>query len=495
MIPFILWQTAKSREETEQNERLTQLINSVTMRNPELEYRFMDDIQCEKFIRDNFNEEFFEMYTSLPLGIMRADLWRIAVLYIHGGVYMDTDVFCKQNILPLLDFDGLIVSRESFEHQYKNNVSNFWMASPPKNPILKRTLDRMFKMFHIVFDKESDFLVQNFGMDLFQKELDASTDIDRLKVIPKSIIDNYIDHHNHGTWRESEHTYRDTRFMKPITFFTTFNQSGYDLYGKSWIKTFIKNVAPRGSHIKAKVYAHGVDKVDVNHPQVDVIDYDKAIRHHPAWKEDYLKRNHHGHGGYVEKMTVRFSHKAMVIQEVLSNIKEGYAIWLDGDCVMHEADYIDFPNNLLNGKALSCQVEHTRDLNHVESGVLIFDTEHPDTKLWNDNFKENYSVDNVIDMGEPYDGFIVYKSVLTSGIEYNNLNEEFGKVGIQSCPTLTFLHPVIKEHFTHNIGLTGKSSYDDWEDVKYSDEVFSRLAGVGQLSAQQKRIRELKRLR
>lgn len=35
-----------------------------------------------------------QVYRSFPLGVMRADFWRLAILYVHGGLYSDVDTRC-----------------------------------------------------------------------------------------------------------------------------------------------------------------------------------------------------------------------------------------------------------------------------------------------------------------------------------------------------------------------------------------------------------------
>ncbi len=33
-----------------------------------------------------------QVWQSYPLGVMRADMWRYAALFINGGIYADMDV-------------------------------------------------------------------------------------------------------------------------------------------------------------------------------------------------------------------------------------------------------------------------------------------------------------------------------------------------------------------------------------------------------------------
>jgi Glycosyltransferase sugar-binding region containing DXD motif len=482
MIPHILWQTAKTVGDLD-NKNCKQLINTWATRSPSIDLRFMDDEGCDSFIRRYFSDEVYSVYQSLPLGIMRADFWRVAVIYIHGGIYSDVDVYCAQNIAPLLEGKDIVILEE---HPNSGSISNYCFAAKPGHPLLKQTIDAFVTNYRVAFKAESEMVVQNFGMALFQECFDSSA----VEITPYHIAAEYVKHQCHGSWRDSEHEYRNKRFMKPITFFTTFNQAGYDLYGKKWIETFIANVATDRNNITARIYAHNVKGITINHPQITVIDYDTAIPQHSAWKSNFLNRS--GHSGFTRNNTIRFSHKGFVIQHALDTIKTGYAIWLDGDCVMHKQSYDNFPNILLEKECIACQVEHAGHNHHVESGVLLFDVENPDIEKFKQQFKRNYEVDQVLTMGEPYDGFIVYRSLINSGVSFNNLNEKYGVGGIQSCPTLTFLHPEIKSRFTHNIGLTGKSQYEDWDSLKFADRTFATLACVGVMTDKQVRVHKLR---
>lgn len=483
MIPHILWQTAQTIEDITANPHRA-FVKSWMVANPTFDSRFMDDNDCRNFIKDNFSDEVFSVYNALPLGIMRADMWRIAVVYVNGGIYADTDVFCMKSIAPLLSNKDLILCHE---HHDTELVSNFFFAATPKHPVLKEVLELMVTSFNIAFDTESNMLVQNFGMNTLQKICNKY----HVDLITKEQVDSYVTHHCCGTWRESEENYRNSRFMKPITFFTTFNQNGYDLYGKIWIKTFIENVACKSPNIRAIVYAHDIVGIQVDHPQIEIVDYDTALPQHSKWKADFLEVAS-GYSKYVRDSAIRFSHKGFVISDALDRITTGYAIWLDGDCVMHDAAYDTFPSDLLQTTAIACQLEHARpNAHHIESGILLFDMDNTDIEKFKKQFKFNYEIAQVITMPEPYDGFIVYRSIVDSEIPFNDLNEKYGIGGIQSCPTLTFLHPEVASRFTHNIGLTGKSNYDDWDDIKYKDAVFSQLADLPLLTPHQMKIRNL----
>ena len=256
--------------------------------------------------------------------------------------------------------------------------------------------------------------------------------------------------------------------MKPIKFITTFSTTGYSLYGRSWLETFKNSV--KDDNISVDLY---LDFEIPSQNNVNIINYDAAIPNHKQWINEF--NSQYNGSVYNKKMAVRFSYKSFVMQHALQNNTDCYLIWLDGDCVFKpNNDYSNFAEDLLDGKFIAVQREHNGGDDHCESGFVLFDTGHVDKQKFVDQFVSNYKIENVIQMGSPYDGFIIYRSL--NGIDYVDLNDGYGRGGIQSDPNETFLHPEINKRFLHNIGITGKSSYAGWEFHK-NDEYFKLMFG------------------
>jgi mannosyltransferase OCH1-like enzyme len=484
MIPKKIYQTHKDYN---LSSNLKSLIHNMVSLNPEFEYTFMDNDECFKFIEENFDKDFFEMYKNLPLDIMRADVWRVAVIYVNGGIYCDTDVLFYKPISPLIENEDLVVFTES-----GGGVSNFFFASKPKHPSLKSILDLMVKNQNMIRDTNSDWLVQNFGMDLLHKVM---VQTENKKQLTYEESREWVNHMCYGSWRNDERDYKnESNTTKQLTFFTTFHQSGYDLYGKTWIESFIKNVTTKSNNINAIIYSDNIPNLEINHPQIKVIDFHKMIPEHKLWKKEFLDKS--TYSPYINNMTIRFSHKGFVIQHALSTVKEGYLIWLDGDGVFNDNNYKDFPSMFFtDNEVIACQIE---DGNHVESGILIFDVENEDLVKFTEKYKKNYNIEEILyNYGEPYDGHVTRRSLDHSGVKYYDLNKNFGRGGIQSDPNETFLHPEISSRFSHNIGITGKRNYDTWDDVKEKDNIFSVLeqGGFKPLTKEQLRIKKLRNKR
>lgn len=258
--------------------------------------------------------------------------------------------------------------------------------------------------------------------------------------------------------------------MKPIKFITTFSKTGYNVYGKEWISSFSANVKEKD--ITVDLY---IDfPLSLTDSRINVINYDDAIPNHQRW----LKQFESSFNGavYNKKMGMRFSYKSFVMQHALQNNSNCYLIWLDGDCIFKpNQSFSDFQENVLNKKFIAVQREHNGGEDHCESGFVLFDTDHKDKETFINQFNHNYLIDNIIKMGSPYDGFVIYKSL--NGIDYVDLNNGFGKPGIQSDPSQTFLHPELNKRFLHNIGVSGKSQYTSWNTHCNSDQFFKLIRG------------------
>jgi len=481
MIPNTLWQTWKTKTIPES---IKYQADSWIQSNPQLNIKLFDDQDCADFVREHFDSEIYDLYLSLPQPIMRADFWRVAVIYVYGGYYADLDIICNQHISSFITTTVNTVFIKELD-----NIGNFFFGAEPGNPVLKLALDSMINESKCIIDKETQSfgmhslhsVVRNYygviGTDYPNNDQTLTLNYEQLK--QKQILihqmASLVPNLNYESWRNRANIMiLERERCDIILFFTTFNKNGYYLYGRDWIKSFIV-IANYYNKVRAKIYYEGF-LPDVEHPSITWVKYEDVITNHHVWKQQYLLNT--THNDYVRTMTVRFSHKAFVIQHALDNNSDDYLIWLDGDCIFKNADYSNFPSGLLGDKFLACQIEPNHDLNHVESGILIFQGRHPDTKKFNKEFKKNYRVENILPMGQPYDGFLVFKSLLTSGVEYVDLNKNYGQGGIQSDPNMTFCNPEINSKFIHNIGWTGKNKYKDWQFIIERDDIYKKMKGM-----------------
>jgi mannosyltransferase OCH1-like enzyme len=223
MIPKKLWQTHKTKLPPIES---LECISSWFNKNPDYEWYYMDDTKCEQFIKDHFSEEFYSMYKSLPYGVMKSDTWRIAVVYVYGGVYADLDTECVVPIDLWANDKDLIVS---YEPPTVNGIANFVFASSPKHPALLHCLQHLLINYNgpNYLDKlvATGTPIQNFGQDAFysgiKKYIQSNPKDDKVKIF--SVEDNAFTpfkdhktlvHHKTGSmfWRNKYDSWRRKQF-------------------------------------------------------------------------------------------------------------------------------------------------------------------------------------------------------------------------------------------------------------------------------------------
>ncbi|MES2273435.1 MAG: glycosyltransferase [Chlamydiota bacterium] len=97
-IPPSIWQTYKT---TALPTSALEARHTWIHLNPEFSCFLYDDIDIESYIQQNWPSDFLDFFHALPIGAMKADLWRYLILASEGGVYSDIDSLC---ILPIREW-------------------------------------------------------------------------------------------------------------------------------------------------------------------------------------------------------------------------------------------------------------------------------------------------------------------------------------------------------------------------------------------------------
>ena len=148
IIPRYVWQTYKTKDLPS---RVSSLRDGWIDKNPGWKNILYDDADIERYMKENWDNRMYVFYKALPLGVMKADLWRYLVLNTHGGVYSDIDSKC---IIPINywfhDFAGpnaLVIGLENDvhfcqwtmyttkDHPALNHVCNFILEKYEKDGI------------------------------------------------------------------------------------------------------------------------------------------------------------------------------------------------------------------------------------------------------------------------------------------------------------------------------------------------------------------------
>jgi mannosyltransferase OCH1-like enzyme len=126
IIPLKIYQTWYTKELPDKMKERVELLK---YQNPKFEHYLFDDNDCREFIKDNFDVAVLNAYDTLIPGAYKADLWRLCVLYINGGIYMDIKLKCingfklieltekshyvKDRHSPLTIYNALLVSQKN----------------------------------------------------------------------------------------------------------------------------------------------------------------------------------------------------------------------------------------------------------------------------------------------------------------------------------------------------------------------------------------------
>jgi len=115
-------------------------VRNMRRRNPEYDYQFYDDDRVDDFIRNEYGGEVLGLYRRINIGAAKADLFRYAVLYRRGGVYLDIDSLLVDSLDSFLaPDDRAIISLESNREHYVQ-----WaLMYEPEHPFLAKTLDKV----------------------------------------------------------------------------------------------------------------------------------------------------------------------------------------------------------------------------------------------------------------------------------------------------------------------------------------------------------------
>lgn len=133
-----IWQTAKSLDLVTPESDFC--MGSWRRLNSSWNYHFCSDTEIENLFRTFYPTDLLEIYLSLPLGIMKSQLFRYGVLYEFGGIYADIDTVCR---VPIEDWmknqisNMLTIGRDEDGGRFGDWI----IASPPRHPVLMAALN------------------------------------------------------------------------------------------------------------------------------------------------------------------------------------------------------------------------------------------------------------------------------------------------------------------------------------------------------------------
>lgn len=144
-IPFCLYKTGED-EEKDLPLAIKELFKKTIADNPGLKIQYYSNTDRIKFINKHFDKDVVQAYNSLNPGAYRADLFRLCILYINGGIYGDltqTYLVPIKNIVNL-EKDTLVLVRDYInENQTTNGIYQSFLIAEKGNLFLKKAIEQI----------------------------------------------------------------------------------------------------------------------------------------------------------------------------------------------------------------------------------------------------------------------------------------------------------------------------------------------------------------
>mmetsp|Transcript_25319 Transcript_25319/g.57104 ORF Transcript_25319/g.57104 Transcript_25319/m.57104 type:complete len:351 (-) Transcript_25319:194-1246(-) len=138
---------------------------------PEWDHLIFDDGNATAFLDKHFDSGVAARFRNLTEGSHKADLFRYAFLYVHGGVWLDMDVELRAPLKDALERENTIYTAKSGVF---DDIFQAVLAVPPKVPFMKRLVEEIV---------ESDLNGRGLPFTVwFKKALLRSTGQARLQV-------------------------------------------------------------------------------------------------------------------------------------------------------------------------------------------------------------------------------------------------------------------------------------------------------------------------
>lgn len=108
---------------------------------PDWEIVIYDDSHALTIVKEYF-PEILEIYQSYPCDVQRTDIFRVLIVYLRGGFYLDLDMYCLKDLEELRQFKIVLgeertisfKSKKKWDSKHGLQVANYMFGSVPKHP-------------------------------------------------------------------------------------------------------------------------------------------------------------------------------------------------------------------------------------------------------------------------------------------------------------------------------------------------------------------------
>lgn len=172
-------------------------------------------------IVNDFFPEWSKIYRSYEKPVQRADIFRVMIIYLKGGFYMDIDMFCLKSLDELCDHDIVLgiekkltpIEINPLNHAHSIRIASYMFGSKPKHSFWIDFLNDAKTKATYNIENENDILeITGPGLltNVFHKVKHKYTDIillENKRPCPKNCgqaschFGDYAAHYHVGSWR------------------------------------------------------------------------------------------------------------------------------------------------------------------------------------------------------------------------------------------------------------------------------------------------------
>ena len=264
------------------------------------------------------------------------------------------------------------------------------------------------------------------------------------------------------------------------TVITTFNDGGYNQYGKRMIETFLQNWP---TSVELQVYAEDC-RVEQSAPNLTVFDLHNTcpdlVTFKNRWRgvpkangdvtNDPIRSQRKDAGKGFKWDAVRFAHKVYAIFKAAKNTDADWLIWMDADMVCHSQINNEFLNSMCGPTYDLCFLGRTGK--YSECGLYAINLKTSMGQLFLSRFQEYYDQDIIFNLEEWHDSFVF--DAVRQSVQCQELDWSRGIIKGEGHPIINSAWGAYLDHLKGKRKDTGKSFSKDLK-IKRTENYWQSL--------------------